>query len=91
MTGTDMAFHVRDEATDAAVRKLAKLKNKTLTATIREAVEREHEREQDKLPFQERLKALHKWIDDHSGPNRRPVDKAFYDELSGEDELTGLR
>jgi antitoxin VapB len=40
-----MAFHVRDEATDAAVRKLAKRKKKTLTATIREAVEHEYERE----------------------------------------------
>ncbi len=40
-----MAFHVRNEATDAAVRKLAKLKKKTLTATIREAIEHEYERE----------------------------------------------
>ena len=31
-----MAFHVRDEATDIAVRKLAKLKGKSLTASIRE-------------------------------------------------------
>ena len=31
-----MAFHVRDAATDAAVRKLARLKGKTLTETIRE-------------------------------------------------------
>jgi hypothetical protein len=36
---TIMAFHVRDEATDEAVRRLAKLKGKTLTETIREAVE----------------------------------------------------
>ena len=39
-----MAFHVRDEATDKAVRRLAKLKGKTLTETIREAVEHEYER-----------------------------------------------
>ena len=30
-----MAFHVRDEATDEAVRRLAKLKGKSLTTTIR--------------------------------------------------------
>lgn len=36
-----MAFHVRDAATDEAVRRLAKLKGKSLTATIREAVEKE--------------------------------------------------
>ena len=34
-----MAFHIKDAATDRAVRRLAKLKRKTLTATIREAVE----------------------------------------------------
>ena len=35
-----MAFHVRGRATDTAVRALAKLKGKTLTETIREAVAR---------------------------------------------------
>jgi antitoxin VapB len=39
-----MPFHVRDEATDQAVRRLARLKRKTLTETIREAVEHEYER-----------------------------------------------
>jgi len=85
-----MAFHVRDEATDAAVRRLAELKGKTLTATIREAVEHEYALEQEKLPLMERLKALHEWVAAHSGPGGLPADKAFYDELSGEDELTGL-
>jgi antitoxin VapB len=86
----EMAFHVRDEATDSAVRRLANLKGKTLTATIREAVEREYEREQQKLPLMERLRALHEWVAAHSGPGGLPADKTFYDELSGEDELTGL-
>lgn len=86
-----MAFHVSDPATDAAVRRLAKLKGKTLTATIREAVEKEYERERDqrKLPLWERLKPLHEWVRAHSGPNPLPVDKSFYDELSDEDELNG--
>ena len=84
-----MAFHIRDEATDLAVRKLAKLKGKSLTATIREAVEHEYEREQEKLPLMERLKELHQWIRDHSRPGGLPADKAFYDWLSGEDELSG--
>ena len=34
-----MTFYAKDPATDKAVRKLAKLKGKTLTETIREAVE----------------------------------------------------
>jgi antitoxin VapB len=86
-----MAFHVRDPATDDAVRRLAKLKGKTLTETIREAVENEYEREceRQKLPLWERLKPLHEWVRAHAGPNPQPADKAFFDELSGEDELTG--
>jgi len=49
-----MAFHVKDEATDKAVRRLAKLKRKTLTATIREAVEHEYERVRSEIPLIER-------------------------------------
>ena len=84
-----MAFHVRDEATDAAVRRLAKLKGKTLTATIREAIEHEYERERDKIPFAERIKAIQDEFAALSKPGGLPADKAFYDDLSGEDELTG--
>jgi antitoxin VapB len=81
-----MAFHVRDPATDLAVRSLAKLKGKSLTATIREAVENEYTRECErrKLPLWERLKPIREWVDAHSRPGGKPADKAFYDELSGE-------
>jgi antitoxin VapB len=85
-----MAFHVRDEATDAAVRRLAKLMGKSLTATIREAVEHEFARECAKVPFMARVEAIQDALDVISGPGGLPADKAFYDELSGEDELTGL-
>jgi antitoxin VapB len=84
-----VAFHVRDEETDAAVRKLASLKNKTLTATIREAVEHEYEREYGKDEFMEAVKKAQDELDAVSRPGGLPADKAFYDELSGEDELTG--
>jgi antitoxin VapB len=86
-----MAFHVRDAATDEAVRRLAKLKGKTLTATIREAVENEYARECEarRLPLWERLKPLHEWIKARSRGPGLPADKAFFDELSGEDELSG--
>jgi antitoxin VapB len=79
-----MAFHVRDEVTDRAVRKLAKLKGKSLTATIREAVENEYQRERQKKPLSERLEELRKWVDARSKPGGLPADKAFFDELSGE-------
>ena len=78
-----MAFHVRDPATDEAVRRLARLKGKTLTATIREAVENEYQREQQK-PLAERLKAIQDRLAALSKPGGLPADKAFYDELSGD-------
>jgi antitoxin VapB len=78
-----MPFHVRDPATDLAVRRLAKLKGKGLTATIREAVENEFERE-CKKPLAERLKAIQDRLAALSKPGGLPADKAFYDELSGE-------
>jgi antitoxin VapB len=85
-----MAFHVRDEATDAAVRRLAKLKKKTLTATIREAVEHEYERERGSDDFMEAVKAAQEKFKALGKPTGLVADKAFYDELSGENELTGL-
>jgi antitoxin VapB len=85
-----MAFHVRDETTDAAVRRLAKLKKKTLTATIREAVEREYERERGSDDFMEAVKAAQEKFKALGKPTGLVADKAFYDELSDDDELTGL-
>jgi antitoxin VapB len=79
-----MAFHVRDEATDRAVRRLAQLKGKSLTATIREAVEREYRRERAAVPLIERLKPIQQELKSLSKPGGLPADKAFYDELSGE-------
>ena len=81
-----MAFHVRDPATDLAVRKLAALKQKSLTATIRDAVDNEYKRECERreLPLWERLKPLHERVRAHSKPGGLPADKAFFDELSGD-------
>jgi antitoxin VapB len=80
-----MAFHVKDPATDRAVRRLAKIKGKTLTETIREAVEQEYEREQEKVPFLEKVKAIQEEFAALSKPGGLPADKAFFDELSGDD------
>jgi antitoxin VapB len=85
-----MAFHVRDDATDAAVRRLAKRKGKTLTEAIREACEHEYAREYGRDDF---MAAVRQAQEEYAalGPLTGLVaDKAFYDELSGEDELTGL-
>jgi antitoxin VapB len=55
-----------------------------LTATIREAVEQEYERERRKIPLAERLKPLQDRLKALSKPGGLPADKAFYDELSGD-------
>jgi antitoxin VapB len=72
-----MAFHVGDEA----VRRLAKLKGKTLTETIREAVEHEYERTRASIPLIERLKPIQEEFQRLSKSGGLPADKAFFDEL----------
>jgi antitoxin VapB len=77
-----MAFYVKDPATDKAVRRLAKLKGKTLTDTIREAVENELRKERrGTLP--QRLDAIAQRL--RKFPlSGLEADKAFFDELSGD-------
>ena len=79
-----MAFHVKDRETDLAVRRLARLKRKSLTATIREAVEHEWERERARIPLIERLRPIQDQVAALSRPGGQPTDKAFFDELSGD-------
>jgi antitoxin VapB len=79
-----MAFHVKDKATDQAVRRLAKLKGKTLTETIREAVENEFAHEKAKVPLLDRIKEIQDKAAALSKPGGLPADKAFFDELSGD-------
>jgi antitoxin VapB len=79
-----MALFIRDEATDQAVRRLARLKRKTLTETIREAVEHEYERVRSEIPLIERLKPIQDQLRALSKPGGLPADKAFFDELSGD-------
>jgi antitoxin VapB len=79
-----MAFHVRDAATDKAVRRLAKIKGKSLTATIREAVEHEYERERRGPSLLDRIAAIQDEAARLSRPGGLPADKQFYDNLSGD-------
>lgn len=79
----EMAFSVKDEATDAAVRRLARLKHKNLTDTIREAVEQEYQRSRAAIPLAERLKPIaERYRAFPESPQQ--ADKAFFDELSGD-------
>ena len=78
-----MAFYVKDPATDKVVRRLAKLKGKTLTETIREAVENEYRHSRSEKTIGEKLDEL---ADRFSALPRSGLeaDKSFYDELSGD-------
>jgi antitoxin VapB len=79
-----LAFHVRDPATDAAVRELARLTGKTLTDTIREAVQHEYAAVTAGAPMAERLKPLQAQFRALKRVGGQPADKAFFDDLSGE-------
>jgi antitoxin VapB len=79
-----MAFHIRDTATDSAVRRLARLKGKSLTETVREAVEREYAAISETPPLLERLRSIQSDFVSLKRPGGRPADKAFFDDLSGQ-------
>jgi antitoxin VapB len=78
-----MAFHVRNPATDSAVRELARIKGRSLTATIREAVERELAAISGTLSLIERLHAIQADFQVMKQSGETPADKAFFDDLSG--------
>jgi antitoxin VapB len=78
-----MSFHVRDPATDQAVRKLARIKGKTLTETIREAVEREYAAISATPPLIDRLRTIQAEFQEMKQSGGKPADKAFFDGLSG--------
>lgn len=80
-----MAFHVRDAKTDALVRELAAKRGVGLTEAIRQAVRNELLRERQKTPLMERLKPL---LDELDAMPRTGLeaDKAFYDDLWGQED-----
>ena len=79
-----MAFHVRDFTTDSAVRRLAAVTGRTLTDTIREAVEREYAAITSTPPLIDRLRCIQADFAAMMRPGGLPADKAFFDELSGD-------
>lgn len=78
-----MTFYVKDPATDEAVRRLAKLKNQTLTETIREAVEKELHLVKDVRTLDEKLDEITEMFKQFPKSGLK-ADKAFFDELSGD-------
>lgn len=79
-----MAFHVRDKATDALVRKLADQRDVGLTEAVRLAVSAELRRRDAQVA--DKLRRMREISEEVA---RRPrtgsrADKAFFDELSGD-------
>ena len=68
-----MAFHVSDPATDAAVRRLAALRGKGITDTIREAVEAELRRTVTRDGLAAGVRALQEDVARLPDADRRPV------------------
>jgi antitoxin VapB len=79
-----MAFHIKDRATDQAVRRLARLRGKSLTETVREAVDHEYAREKSSIPLIHRLQPIHRRFAALRRPGGLPADKMFFDDLSGD-------
>jgi len=77
-----LAFHIKDPATDAAVRKLAAERGISLTAAVREAVENELQRR--RRPLKERIEEIAEEYRSYPLTGLQ-ADKAFYDELSGDE------
>jgi hypothetical protein len=79
-----MAFHVNDRTTEEAVGWLARRENKTLTETIRGAVEHKYRRARAQIPLIDRLRPNQAQFTAVSNPGGQSADKAFFDDLSGD-------
>ena len=78
-----MAFHVRDEETDALVRELARRKGVGLTQAVKLAVRRELDVDGKQESLHEKLQKIADSIAEYPKTGKK-ADKAFFDELSGD-------
>jgi antitoxin VapB len=80
-----MPLHIKDEAAAEAVRRLARVRNLSLTETVRIACEEALERDDRARPIAERLADIHALV--RAAPRTgRKADKAFFDREWGEEE-----
>lgn len=81
-----MILHVRDVETDELVRQLARNRGISITEAIREAVEQALAiDERQRLPLWERMADLRSKMESYPLTGE-PVDKSFYDSLSGNED-----
>ncbi len=79
-----MAFHVRDRETDELVRELARKRQVGLTEAVKLAVGAELRRDIEATPMLERIRAIRAEVARYPKTGLK-ADKAFFDELSGDD------
>jgi hypothetical protein len=83
-----VALHIKDRKTEESVRELARLRKSGLTETIREVFEAALQQERRRHSLADRLADIHAKI--RSWPDTgKKLDKKFYDDLWGEDDLGG--
>ena len=83
-----MALHIKGAKAEEAIRKLARLRKVSLTEAAGAAAEEALQRDRNSLTLEERLAGIWALVDQtpDTGVN---LDKKFYDDLWGEDELRG--
>ena len=79
-----MTLHIRDPETDELARTLASRQNISITDAVRRALANELRRLKEAVPLPERIAALRARVLAHP-PTGLEADKAFYDQLSGDD------
>ncbi|HZC17296.1 MAG TPA: type II toxin-antitoxin system VapB family antitoxin [Caulobacteraceae bacterium] len=79
-----MPFHIRDPETDILVRELARTRGIGLTEAVKLAVSAELKRDESATPVRERIRQVQQ---DVAALPRTGLmaDKAFFDDLSGDD------
>jgi antitoxin VapB len=85
-----MAFHIRDPETDRLARELARLQGNGITGAVKSALETKLAEERRKVPLLERIRHL---TDEIAAAPKTGLkaDKAFFDWLSGEEDVDDVR
>jgi antitoxin VapB len=81
-----MALNIRDREVDELAAELAQLRGSTKTEAVKQALKHELERAKEKTTLWERIKPIQDQLAGYADTGL-VLDKAFYDELSGEDDL----
>jgi len=78
-----MPLNIRSDEVNALAADLARLKKVSKTEAVRQALVEAIQRENDNVPFLERIKVIQDKIASYPDTGLK-ADKAFFDELSGD-------